>query len=384
MPSIEPFPLIELSGGPEARGRQYGAAAADRVRKSLAHYDAQLAESGQDVAGIRALARAFVPRIEAFAPDFVPEMRGIAEGANVAFEDILLVNCRTEILQLAKRQEAAALAAAERRAPDGCTGAIILPEATADGALLHGQNWDWKAECAETGVVLRIRREDGPDVLTFVEAGGLARCGLNAAGIAITANYLTSDRDYLHEGVPLSLLRRKALEQEQVALALHCLYATPKSASNNLMLSHASGYGLDIECAPDESFLLHPEGGILVHSNHWLSPVALAKLKEMGIPSTPCSVYREQRVRQALAAQRGRITLETLREAFFDSWQSPWSVCRPPRNNLQGVSSATVAMILMEPAMGAMEIAPLPALNRRFTRYSLAEGAAQALPLAAE
>lgn len=380
---MQPFPLIELRGSPEARGRAYGEAAAERVRRSLSHYGAQLAGSGLDAEGVRRLARDFVPRIEAFAPDFVPEMRGIAAGANVPFEDIVLVNCRTEILQLAQRRAPAALEA-ERRAADGCTGAIILPEATRDGVLLHGQNWDWKSECAETGVVLRIRREDGPDVLTFVEAGGLARCGMNEAGIAITANYLTSDRDYRQEGVPLSLLRRRALEQEHVALALHIIYATPKSASNNLMVSQAGGFGLDIECAPDESFLLHPEGGILVHANHWLSPVALSKLKEMGVATTPDSLYRDQRVRQTLAARRGALDLEALRTAFLDAWQTPWSVCRPPRPNLQGVSSATVATILMQPGLGVMEIAPLPALGASFTRYTLAGGDAAAVPLAAE
>lgn len=371
---IEAFPLIELSGPPEERGRAYGRAARTRVRRTLAHYGAQLAGSGSDAAQVRAMARAFVPRIEAFDPAYVAEMRGIAEGANVAFEDIVLVNCRTEVLQLARR--AAEAAAASRAAPEGCTGAIVLPEASADGTLLHGQNWDWKAECAGTSVVLRIRREDGPDILTFVEAGGLARSGLNAAGIGLTANYLESDRDYRSQGVPLSLLRRKALEQEHVALALRVLYATPKSAANNLMLSQ-DGFGVDIECAPDESFLLHPEGGILVHANHFQSPVALAKLRDTGIANTPCSVTRERRVRAALEAKRGRLTLDDLREAFFDDWQSPWSVCRPPRPALNGTISATVAMILMRPAEGMMEVAPMPALNRRFTRYSLAPDAAQ-------
>ncbi len=374
--TIEAFPLIELSGTAEARGRAYGQAAKARVHRSLAHYGAQLAKSGQDVAKVRALARAFVPRIEEFEPAYVAEMRGIAAGADAAFEDIVLVNCRTEVLQLARR-DAEAAAAVTRRDPDGCTGAIILPEASADGALIHGQNWDWKAECAETGVVLRIRREDGPDILTFVEAGGLARSGLNTAGIGLTANYLESDRDYRSQGVPLSLLRRKALEQEHVAMALHTFLATRKSASNNLMLSQA-GFGIDIECAPDESFLLHAEGGIIVHANHFQSPVALTKLRDTGLAGTPCSVTRERRVRGALEARRGSLTVDDLREAFFDDWQSPWSVCRPPRPALNGTISATVAMILMRPSEGWMEIAPLPALNRRFTRYALAQASLRA------
>ena len=362
---VEPFPLIELSGSPEARGRLYGAAAADRVRLSLAHYGAQLAASGLQAAAVRRLALEFLPRIEAFHAPFVPEMRGIAEGANVELADIVLVNCRTEVLQLAKR-------AAKPTDPDGCTGIIILPQASADGTLLHAQNWDWKEECAQTGVVLRIRREDGPDVLTFVEAGGLARCGLNAAGIGITANYLESDRDYRHEGVPLSLLRRKALEEAQLALAFRTLHATPKSASNNLMLSQADGFGIDIECAPDESFCIHPERGMIVHANHWQSPAALARLRDTGLANTPDSIYRDQRVRTALLARDGRVTMDDVRAALFDDWQSPWSVCRPPRMNLGGNLSATVAMVLMRPGAGEMDIAPLPALNRHFTRYTLA------------
>lgn len=359
-----PFPLIDLSGSPEARGQAYGAAAADRVRKSISHYGAQLAAGGLSAQRVRAMAMEFLPTIERFEPAYVQEMRGIAQGANVQLADIVLINCRTEVLQLAKRAPAPA-------DKDGCTGAIILPEASADGTLLHGQNWDWKSECAETGVVLRIHRDDGPDVLTFVEAGGLSRCGLNGAGIAITANYLESDRDYREQGIPLSLLRRRALEQSQVALAFQTLYATPKSASNNLMLSHASGFGVDIECAPDESFCIHPEAGVLVHANHWQSPVALSKLKDTGLPNVPDSLYRDRRVRAALMARHPGITLDDLRAALFDDWQSPWSVCRPPRMNLGGNLSATVAMILMRPGAGVMEIAPLPALNREFTRYEL-------------
>ena len=164
---------------------------------------------------------------------------------------------------------------------------VALPDATSAGRLIHAQNWDWKAECAETAVILCVRREDGPDLLTFTEAGGLARSGFNAAGIAITANYLESDRDYRQLGVPLALIRRKVLESEHVALAMRAVYVTPKSAANNMMVSHVGGVAIDFECAPDETFQVHPERGLLVHANHFVSPVALAKLKDTGIANTP-------------------------------------------------------------------------------------------------
>jgi isopenicillin-N N-acyltransferase like protein len=365
--NIDLFPLVELSGGPRERGQQYGRQARDRIRRSIQLYGGA-AIAGADASEIRRLATTFLPQIERFDPLYLEEMRGIAEGADVELADVALVNARTEILRMTKP---APKVAPVDKDPDGCTGAILMPEVTQHGRLLHGQNWDWREECAETGVVLRIRRDDGPDILTFTEAGGLARSGMNSAGIAVTGNYLSCDRDYTQKGVPLSLVRRKLLETEHLALALRTVYCTPKSASNNLMVSHAGGFALNIECVPDESFLIYPQDGMLVHANHFQSAVALGKLKDTGINTTPDSLYRDFRVRQLLAGERGKLTLNSLRDAFFDEYQKPWSVCRPPRLTVENNMSATVAMVLMDPARGHLEIAPLPAINRRFATYTL-------------
>ena len=387
------FPLIEVSGPPRERGRQYGRQAAGRIALGVEHYAGQLARSSCDWPTIRGLVQDYLPQIEAFEPAYVEEMRGIAEGAGLDFEAIVLLNARTEILKLGQRRGLAAERAGEARepaspdnargpaSPEGaCTGVVALPGATQSRRLIHAQNWDWKVECAETAVVLAIRRADGPDLLTFTEAGGLARSGLNAAGIAITANYLESDRDYRQTGVPLALIRRKVLESEHLALAMRAVYATPKSAANNMIVSHAGGIAIDFECAPDETFQVHPERGLIVHANHWVSPVALAKLKDTGIANTPCTLYRDLRVRELLAPQIGALTRDAVKAALFDDFAAPWSVCRPPRETVNGTMTATVAMIVMEPALGLMEVAPLPALNRRFTTYRLAVGSPAAVP----
>jgi isopenicillin-N N-acyltransferase-like protein len=366
---VEPFPLIEIFGPPHERGRQYGAKAADRIRKGTSHYFSQLKDMSLDAAGVAALVRDYLPVIEGFEPAYIEEMRGIAEGAGVPFEDVVLLNARTEILKLARPEIRARLTKPDE--PDGCTGVVALPQATGSGRLIHAQNWDWKRECAETAVVLKVRRDDGPDLMTFTEAGALGRCGFNAVGIAITANYLECDRDYRQVGVPLALIRRKVLENEHVALAMRTVYCTRKSAANNMIVSHRDGVAIDFECAPDETFQVHPERGLLVHSNHFVSPVALAKLKDTGIANTPDTLYRNIRVRDLLEPKIGAITSDAVKAALFDEFAYPWSVCRPPRLTVTNNLSATVAMVLMEPASGLMEVAPLPALNRQFTSYRL-------------
>jgi isopenicillin-N N-acyltransferase-like protein len=378
---VSAAPLIEVSGGPEARGRLIGEAARERIAAGLGHYAGQLAKTSLDRAEIRELVEGFLPRIDAFDPTYVPEMRGIAAGANRPLEDIVLLNARTEILKLGPKAAKAKGKQVEED-PDGCTGVVAMPSVTAEGKLIHAQNWDWKVECAETAVVLKIRRDDGPDILTFTEAGQLARSGLNSAGIAITANYLECERDYREIGVPLALIRRKVLQQETLALAMRAAYCTRKSASNNIIISQAGGVAINFECAPDETFQVHPDGGLIVHANHWISPVALAKLRDTGIETTPDSLYRDLRVRGLLAPQAGRITLEAVKAALFDDYQSPWSVCRPPRLNLSSNLSATVAMIAMTPEDGIMDVAMLPALNTSFTRHRLEmdEGVARHRP----
>lgn len=364
-------PLIEVHGSAKERGQGYGEAARDRIVAGIGHYSEQLAKTRLTQDELRELVQSFLSRIDAFDPDYVPEMRGIAAGANRPLEDIVLLNARTEILKLGPKAAKAKGHEIEDD-PDGCTGVVAMPSVTADGKLIHAQNWDWKVDCAETAVVLKIRNDNGPDILTFTEAGQLARSGMNSAGIAITANYLECERDYRQIGVPLALIRRKVLQQSTLALAMRAAYCTPKSASNNIIISQAGGIAINFECAPDESFQVHAENGLIVHANHWLSAVALGKLTDTGIATTPDSLYRDVRVRELLTQHTGQIDLDTVKMALFDDYQSPWSVCRPPRLNLSSNLSATVAMVAMVPEDGIMDVAILPALNRTFTRHRLA------------
>jgi isopenicillin-N N-acyltransferase-like protein len=366
---VAPAPLIEVRGAPRERGRQYGEQAKQRIHRGIEHYSSQLEACHLRWSQVRTLVAEFEPLIMAFEPSYVDEMHGIAEGAGVEPAAVVLLNARTEVLKLATRLQQQPQG--EAIDPDGCTGVVAMREATAKGRLIHAQNWDWKAECADTAVVLRVLRDDGPDLLTFTEAGGLARSGFNSAGISITANYLESDRDYSQIGVPLALLRRQALEQTHLALAMRVIYVTSKSASNNIIVAHVDGIAIDFECVPDETFQVHAERGLIVHANHFQSPVALSKLRDTGITNTPDSLYRDLRARSLLEPHIGAIDRETVKAVLFDDFQSPWSVCRPPRMNVGNNLSATVAMVVMEPALGVMEVAMLPALNRNFSEYRL-------------
>ena len=97
----------------------------------------------------------------------------------------------------------------------------------------------------------------------------------------------------------------------------------------------------------------------------------LVYAEKTGILSTPDSLYRDTRVRNLLSKNPGSITSKQVKEALFDKYQEPWSVCRPERPGFTGNLSATVAMVVMQPELGIMEVAMLPAQDRRFVRYTL-------------
>lgn len=367
---ITPFPFATITGAPHERGRQYGHLLGDRVRGSVGLYGGALEALGLPAQRRDELVAEYVIKIGEFNAAYLEEMEGIAEGADVRLADIVMINARTEVLALA-RAELDKPEPTDEDLDDGCTCALIMPERSASGRLIHGQNWDWRPECAETGVVLRVRRDDGPDFVTFVEAGGLARSGFNAAGVAITANYLECERDFTQLGVPLSLLRRKVLEQRHFALAMKTVATTPKSCSNNIMVSTTAGFGIDFECAPDEAFPLYPDDGLLVHANHWVSPVALAKLRDTGLPWVPESFYRDWRVRKLMEERGRKLGPSDMKDALFDDFLSPYSVCRPPRKSETNSISSTVAMVIIDAGAGVMEVAPMPALNKAFLSYTL-------------
>ena len=361
------FPCIEVSGSPRERGLAQGRAVPERVARSVALYRGELAKRNVDAATQDRLARRFVSVIGDFDPAYLEEMKGIAEGANVPLEAVVTVNCRTEMMFGFK--EAASI---HEKMEDGCTGVVALPSVTANGRLIHAHNWDWRQEAADSSIVLRVRGENGPDILTLVEACGLARHGFNSAGVALTANFLACDRDFKSPGVPLAILRRKILEQPNLAAAAKVPGTTPRFCSNNIMLSHADGEALDFECAPDEFFWIQPQDGLLAHSNHFIAPSARVRVRDTYVGTNPDTIYRVTRVHDYLAARRGKIDYKDMVDALSDRYGFPDSVLRSPKPAAFDAISATVCMTVIDAKLGKMWIARKPYERIDFAEYAIA------------
>jgi isopenicillin-N N-acyltransferase-like protein len=204
-----------------------------------------------------------------------------------------------------------------------------------------------------------------------VEAGQLARHGFNGAGIAVTAMGLHSDKDYGRTGVPSPFIRRKVLESETLAEAIGRLLRGGTSFSHAIMLSQASGEALCFETTPDDAFWIEPDDGVLVHANHFKSPAALPRVRDINLVRCPDSLARDLRLRKSLGAARGRITLADMKAAFADEWGNPYGVLRHPAQRPGGLTSATVYTLVMAPEKGRAWIALRPYENRTFVELDL-------------
>jgi isopenicillin-N N-acyltransferase-like protein len=316
-----PYPVVRVFGDPEARGHAYGAAARSQILQSIAGYAKVFRHyAGWDWPTVRAHASRYGRIIDEFSPHSAREMAAIAAGAGVQVEDVLALNTRSEIMFAARGPDVSALLAE-------CTSFAVAPHRAAEGRVVAGQNWDWLEQSGDNVIVLEVRRDDGPDFATLVEAGQLAKVGLNAAGVGLCTNTLISDGDEGRAGVPYQVLLRSVLDSGSGPEAAATVWAAGRANSANYVIVDDTGFMVDLETAPfDGGFRALPEDdGILAHANHFLCDGLTGK--DRYLERKPHSLNRLANLRRSLHVSDAA-TWDGLRIALADHRESPQSVCQ--------------------------------------------------------
>ncbi len=288
---------------------------------------------------MRAHAGAFAEPIDAYDVQLLPELEGIAEGAAVDAEDILALNVRTEVM-FGLDARAAATAVKE------CTAICALPAVTTDGHVLHAQNWDWKRPALESCVLLVCAPHDRSAFITLVEAGLLAKCGMNAAGLSLTANALTSSLDRGHPGVPFHAILRRILTSATLEEAIDAVTRPRRASSADHLIASRDGRSADIEVAPGGPENVHMiEGPTLVHTNHFLW--AERPFKDLGRLGGTESLDRRRRAEAAIAERP--LDLDAIKAGLRDHEHRPNSVCSHPDPSVDPVADyVTIASVVMD------------------------------------
>lgn len=338
--------LIVSQGTPFERGFQLGQAAREQVARAVTAYMERFQQRvGLDRAAVFAEASRFIPVIEDQIPHLLAEMQGIAEGAGRDLLEIVAVNTRTELLYAVTPMQE-------------CTSIAVNKQASADGHVRLAQNWDWHPALAGAVVLWHIKREDGPDILTLVEAGQVGKIGVNAAGLAMCVNLLTSDSDSPGPRLPMHIILRKLLEEaHNVEEAIALLSDIPRCTSCNHLLADRAGSVADVEATPIGQRVLRPQAGVLTHTNHCQSADLFAH--DRFAREQPETLARQERA-SVLVDQRV-LGHEDLCAILSDHANAPSSICLHPDPSLPDVDQGeSIASLIFDLTQGILDITPEP------------------------
>lgn len=330
------LPLIDLEGTPHDGGVLHGRAAADRIAHNLEiYYDRFQREARLRPEEVRDRALRYLAVIDRTDPEYGQAMRGVGEGARLPIADIAVLNARYEILysqySTLNQSEQASLTV------DGCTAFAVTPEASADGHLYLGQNWDWFPQVR--GVMLRSRRPGGFALAAFTEAGIVGgKIGMNSAGLGLVINGLLSNKDdWRRLRTPFHVRTWRMLHARSIDDAAAVVTREARSCSANFLLGQANGSArvINIEAAPEAVCTLQPHEGTLSHANHFVDPGALQIWQPLAEDRTT-TYQRGARMHQLLEAGKTNGTLNAtgLMEMLRDHAGRPDSVCRHPNPSL--------------------------------------------------
>lgn len=341
---VDPPPLIRVSGTHHEIGNQIGEACRLQVRHSIDNARALIDNAYEqlllDWEGTKIQARKYLPFAQERYPQYVEELKGIAEGADVDFDDVVVLNAMEAVtmdaLHLTK-----------------CTSIAVNEERTGDGHVLVAHNEDWLPYEEPDTYVLHVTPEEEPAFLAMTYGGLLPNIGFNEAGIAQCCDSVYPNDSRI--GLPRVFVSRAVLAVRNPADAIRCVLVSHRAAGYNHLLAHESGELYNVEVSSRHFGLLYAEEGYLVHTNHYLHPQMRAIENEPDeLVGTRVRYFRALR----LLKQTQMHTVKSLQAIQQDHVSWPNSICNHAvEGDIQLDREKTINALVMDLTSGVMYLA---------------------------
>jgi isopenicillin-N N-acyltransferase-like protein len=261
---------LELEGTPTEMGRRHGTLLKRQIREQVADYRKEVIKTFGEQNGRRILDHVvkdsgFLRDVRKHLPHVYAEMEGIAEGAGVPVNDVLLINMYEEVY------EGAPLALGVKPLqPQGkcttlhCAGRRGLPN-------LNAQNLDYTPNLDGAQLVIHDTYPGGLKVLLYTFAGQVGGIGVNSRGLSMVCNTLPEGSKRDNEGLGSIYVTRGLLEQDSVAGAVKWLQKVPQFSAYNYSLVDATD-AVMVEFSPKGLARLETpkDRRFLAHANHLL------------------------------------------------------------------------------------------------------------------
>jgi isopenicillin-N N-acyltransferase-like protein len=317
------IPLFEVSGSHREVGLQIGRSCQAQIRRMLAGLRADL-PTGVSWEELRSKSGAYLATSQRVYPRYIEELQGVAEGAEVPFEDIFISMCEELWEQAAWRQ--------------GCTDMAARGKATVDGSTLIAHTNDLLPESEGNLVILKVTAANEPTFLAVSASGVGISAGFNAAGISLTGNQV--DQNDIRAGVPRLMGVRAILVATRLGEAMDACLLPERASSYNNVIADAHGEVYSMEGSATACEPIYIEEDILAHANHYVHP-AMVQF-EADRNAIGGSVLRHNRAMRLLRENYGRLSPALFQELLADHANYPASICK------HGTETVTVFSIIVQ------------------------------------
>ncbi|ADV63129.1 peptidase C45 acyl-coenzyme A:6-aminopenicillanic acid acyl-transferase [Isosphaera pallida ATCC 43644] len=197
---INGYRILHLEGSPYDMGVQHGALLKDEIREQVRFlFDVKAKELDAGIGPFKVDPYKVILGISKTQQQFVPqrfydELRGVADGSGLPYEDIVVANFLPELFH--------------------CSGFALTGSATRDGAMYHGRLLDYGCDWRlQEHAVLVVAKPEGKIPFVNVTYAGFVGSvtGMNAEKVSIGEMGGAGLGHW--DGVPMAFLVRMALEE---------------------------------------------------------------------------------------------------------------------------------------------------------------------------
>jgi isopenicillin-N N-acyltransferase-like protein len=328
--------VLYLSGTPYEQGKQLGQGAADLIHENVRRATRLRDEiaAGRDQADYHAITRANARWVSTVYPELLDELSGIAEGANIDYDELLSLNLNGHIAYIYSTQLA-------------CTQVLATGPATVDGKTYVGKTRDL-SRGPLLQVLLHRQYPDGSYLNEIQTAGRMTiPDGINEWGVSLSCSGQWSPRVVVDlaraDAAWLTLNLQPILRQARSADEAVRMIEDQPRASGMHVLAADGQRAIACEVTDTQVHTFEAEDGLLVRTNHYFAP----DLQDLAPTraENPSSFDRFERASSMLRKRHGDIAMADILTILSDHAAPPrHSICRHGDGDLESLTcAATVA-----------------------------------------
>lgn len=326
-----PMPILLLAGSPREMGKSHGEACGEWIRLVAEDYWQALESPPFSIPhreildGITEIESLIVKHTD---NAYLEEMRGIADGAGLTYEDVFVANCGFDLM--VSRSDAAARAemfSKFERLSTSCASFVAWGRSTIDGRIICTHNNDGPRYPAQYQAVIIARPQEG---FAFISPSTVGKLGqhsmMNSQGVFVVGTALDNGtKDKVERaGVPLDVIFRYIAQYcSSTREAVDTLARLPLAVAGNFMFADRSRDVELVQATPFFSASVRPQGqrDYLHVTNHALVEEIKPYLSLRSLSSTH---YRYETMVGDLEAKYGDIDEEVAKQVMSSHFD--WSV----------------------------------------------------------